>query len=151
MPDILNSFQRANIAASFEKLHDTFSRTITVYQNAEATIISDSPSYNPIYSPPSNNIEYALQKKEFKARIYYSSSEDSMLEHQGGSTTGPINKIVVPQGIVKIVVNKEGFDYLREARIVEFDYKTFAIKSNGSPINMFSDQFFEFILTPIDE
>lgn len=151
MPDILNSFQRSSIAAAFANLHDTFAREISVYQNAEIAIIAESPSYNPIYSPPSDNIQYQLQKQTFQARIYYTSSDDGPLETEGSSLSGPVNRIIVPNGLVKIVVNKQGFDYLREARIVEFDSKTFSIKSNGSPINMFSDQFFEFVLTPIDE
>jgi len=151
MSDILNSFQRDSIASAFSKLHDTFAREITVYKNAEITVISDSPSYNPIYSPPSNDIQYELVQSSFQARIYYLNSDDAFLSTSETATKGSMNKISVPNGLVKIVVNKDGFDYLREARIVEFDSKTFSIKSNGSPINMFSEQFFEFILTPIDE
>jgi hypothetical protein len=57
----------------------------------------------------------------------------------------------MPQGSVKIVVDPEGYHYIKEARKVEFDGITFSIRSDGNPMGLFSNQYYEFFLTPIDE
>ena len=64
---------------------------------------------------------------------------------------GTQNKIILPDGVVKIVVEEAGYDYIREARRVEFDGRKFAIKSDGSPDGLVDNQFFTFTLTPIEE
>jgi hypothetical protein len=61
------------------------------------------------------------------------------------------NKIIMPNGSVKIVVDPRGYLFIREARKVEFDGITFSIRSDGNPIGLFSNQYYEFLLTPIDE
>ena len=57
----------------------------------------------------------------------------------------------MPDGSVKIVVKESGYDYIREARRVEFDGTKFAIKSDGVPRGLTGNRFYTFILTPIDE
>ena len=61
------------------------------------------------------------------------------------------NKIIMPNGSVKIVVDPKGYLFIKEARKVEFDGITFSIRSDGNPIGLFSNQYYEFLLTPIDE
>ena len=68
-----------------------------------------------------------------------------------GQRGGTQNKIILPDGVVKIVVEEAGYDYIREARRVEFDGRKFAIKSDGNPDGLVDNQFFTFTLTPIDE
>jgi hypothetical protein len=67
------------------------------------------------------------------------------------SNKGSQNKIIMPQGSVKIVVDPAGYLFIKEARKVEFDGKTFSIKSDGVPIGLFDNQYYEFFLTPLDE
>ena len=84
------------------------------------------------------------------ARIYYIKSEEEHFAEMNTSK-GSQNKIILPQGSVKIVVDPDGYNYIKEARKVEFDGITFSIRSDGNPMGLFANQYYEFYLTPIDE
>ena len=77
--------------------------------------------------------------------------DKEFLSNEAGAQSGTQNKIILPDGSVKIVVAEAGYDYMREARRVEFDGTKFAIKSDGVPRGLTSNRFFTFVLTPIDE
>ena len=63
---------------------------------------------------------------------------------------GTQNKVVVPDGIVRIVVKETAYNYLSEARRVEFDGTKFIIESDGQPRGFTSNQFYTFVLSPVD-
>jgi hypothetical protein len=63
---------------------------------------------------------------------------------------GTQNKVVVPDGSVKIVVEQDGYNYISEARRVEFDGNKFIIESDGQPRGLTSNQFYTFVLSPVD-
>tara|TARA_R100001443_G_scaffold115662_2_gene133956 strand:- start:244 stop:708 length:465 start_codon:yes stop_codon:yes gene_type:complete len=135
-------------------LHDTFAQSITVYKNAKKTLIASTPSWNALYkrtnTGSNTSVEYSTVSSSFTARIYYQDLEKEYISdpgEQGGSQ----NKIILPAGSVKIVVQESAYDYIREARRVEFDGRKFSIKSDGNPSGLFDNQFFTFLLTPIDD
>lgn len=150
MPGFLNSFQEKNISTLFGILHDTFAREITFYKNAKKTLISSSAQYNSIYgktnSGSTSNIEYTQISQKFNARVYYIKSEEEVLSEDGSQ-----NRIILPKGSVKIIINADAFEFVKESRRVEFDGKRFAIKSDGNPSGFTYNQFYTFYLTPIDE
>jgi hypothetical protein len=61
------------------------------------------------------------------------------------------NKIILPNGSVKIVVKSDAYEFLQEARRVELDGIRFSIKSDGSPRGLTINKFYTFLLTPTDE
>ena len=63
---------------------------------------------------------------------------------------GTQNKVVVSDGSVRIVVEQDGYDYINEARRVEFDGTMFIIESDGVPRGLTSNQFYTFFLTPVE-
>ena len=63
---------------------------------------------------------------------------------------GTQNKVVVADGSVKIVVEQDGYNYISEARRVEFDGNKFIIESDGQPRGLTSNQFYTFVLSPVD-
>lgn len=152
MPSLINLSRQNKVTAALADLHDTFSREIVVYKNAKKVAISSSPQYNSIYgnAGASTSIDYETVSATFMARIYYIKSDE---EHFSDLNTnkGSQNKIIMPQGSVKIVVDPDGYLYIKEARKVEFDGITFAIRSDGNPMGLFANQYYEFYLTPIDE
>ncbi len=77
--------------------------------------------------------------------------KEYLADEAGTGQVGTQNKVILPDGSVKIVVKEAGYNYIREARRVEFDGRKFAIKSDGSPRGLTSNRFFTFLLTPIDE
>tara|TARA_R110001583_G_scaffold12547_4_gene55626 strand:+ start:4012 stop:4473 length:462 start_codon:yes stop_codon:yes gene_type:complete len=134
-------------------LHTTFARTITVYKNGRQTLVASNKTWNALYRKSANNnadVSYSALSETFAARIYYKDLSKEYLANEG-QQGGTQNKIILPDGVVKIVVEETGYDYIREARRVEFDGRKFAIKSDGNPDGLVDNQFFTFTLTPIDE
>mgnify|MGYP003651900678 FL=1 len=141
-----------NLAAT---LHTTFARTITVYKNAKKTLIASNDSWNSLYrrtnTGSTSSVEYTTESETFSARIYYDNMDTAYLTDDGpADQAGTQNKVVVPDGTVKIVVEQAGYDYISEARRVEFDGTKFIIESDGQPRGLTSNQFYTFVLSPVD-
>jgi hypothetical protein len=152
MPSLISQIAQEKVNRAFADLHDTFSREITVYKNAKRVAIASSPQFNAIYgsSGSTKNFEYQTVSKKFSARVYYLKMEEEFFQNRSQDSSSQA-KIIMPHGSVKIVVDPEGYAFVKEARKVEFDGITFAIKSNGNPIGLFGNQYYEFFLTPLDE
>lgn len=152
MPSLINQKLMDRVSLRLADLHDTFSREITVYKNAKRIAIASSPSFNAIYgtSGATNTTEYQTVSATFMARVYYLKMDEEFLSNNSAGTDSQ-NKIIMPNGSVKIVVDPRGYLFIKEARKVEFDGITFSIRSDGNPIGLFSNQYYEFLLTPIDE
>jgi hypothetical protein len=152
MPSLINQQLMNRVSLKFADLHDTFSREITVYKNAKRVAIASSPSFNAIYgtSGATNSVEYQTVSQTFSARVYYIKMDEEFLSSSDADNDAQ-NKIILPNGSVKIVVDPAGYLFIKEARKVEFDGISFSIRSDGNPIGLFSNQYYEFFLTPVDE
>ena len=150
MAGFLSSSKISKIDALYDRLHETFAQTITVYKEATKTLIAHNPKYNAVYgrteTGKDDSVEYTVIPKTFDARIYYIKTEEELLNNYKSQT-----KTILPKGSVKIIVKKEGFNYLQEARRVEFDGRMFTIKSDGSPYGLTGNLFYTFNLSPLDE
>ena len=78
---------------------------------------------------------------------------DTEYLNDGGRTeqAGSQNKVLVANGTVRIVVQEAAYNYIEEARRVEFDGTKFIIESDGKPRGLTENQFYTFVLTPVDE
>tara|TARA_R110002020_G_scaffold22527_4_gene76139 strand:- start:1977 stop:2441 length:465 start_codon:yes stop_codon:yes gene_type:complete len=154
MAGFLTADQVTKIKDLASTLHTTFARTITVYKNAKKTLIASTSTWNSLYkrtnTGANTSVEYTTISTTFPARIYYKDLSKDYLANEG-QQGGTQNKIILPDGVVKIVVEEAGYNYIREARRVEFDGRKFSIKSDGNPDGLVDNQFFTFTLTPIDE
>jgi|TARA_Y100000592_G_scaffold26026_2_gene41157 hypothetical protein len=155
MAGFLSSDQITKIRDLADTLHTTFARTITVYKNAKKTLIASTTAWNSLYrrtNTGSNSaVEYTEVSQSFTARIYYDDMDTSYLTDDGPSQqAGTQNKVVVAAGTVRIVVKQDAYDYLSEARRVEFDGTKFIIESDGQPRGLTSNQFYTFVLSPVD-
>jgi len=155
MAGFLSSDQITKIRDLADTLHTTFARTITVYKNAKKTLIASTTAWNSLYrktNTGSNSaVEYTEVSQSFTARIYYDDMDTSYLTDDGPSQqAGTQNKVVVAAGTVRIVVEQDAYDYLSEARRVEFDGRKFIIESDGQPRGLTSNQFYTFVLSPVD-
>ena len=155
MAGFLSQNQINKINSLSDTLHTTFARTITVYKNAKKTLIASTDNWNSLYrrtnTGSNTSVEDSTVSDTFEARIYYVDMDKEFLSNEAGAQSGTQNKIILPDGSVKIVVKEAGYNYIREARRVEFDGTKFAIKSDGVPRGLTSNRFFTFVLTPIDE
>mgnify|MGYP001448552398 FL=1 len=156
MAGFLSADQITKIRDLADTLHTTFARTITVYKNAKKTLIASTDSWNSLYgrtNTGSNSaVEYTIASETFQARIYYDDMDTAYL-NDGGRTeqAGSQNKVLVADGTVRIVVQEAGYNYLSEARRVEFDGTKFIIESDGQPRGLTENQFYTFVLSPVDE
>ena len=156
MAGFLSQDQINKINSLADTLHTTFAKTITVYKNAKKTVIASTDSWNALYrrtnTGANSSVEYSTISDTFDARIYYVDMDKEYLAEEAGTgQVGTQNKVILADGSVKIVVQETGYDYIREARRVEFDGTKFAIKSDGVPRGLTGNRFYTFILTPIDE
>tara|TARA_R110000803_G_scaffold22018_3_gene54955 strand:+ start:4375 stop:4836 length:462 start_codon:yes stop_codon:yes gene_type:complete len=150
MAGFLSSSQISEIESLYGTLHETFSQKITVYKNGKKTLIAHDPKYNSIYSRNDlgkrDSVEYTVVSETFDARIYYIKTEEEFFNNYKSQT-----KVILPKGSVKVVVKKEAFDYIQEARRVEFDGRRFTIHTDGAPYGLTSNLFYTFYFTPLDE
>ena len=155
MAGFLSSDQITKIRDLADTLHTTFARTITVYKNAKKTLIASTTAWNSLYrrtNTGSNSaVEYTEVSQSFTARIYYDDMDTSYLTDDGPSQqAGTQNKVVVAAGTVRIVVKQDAYDYLSEARRVEFDGTKFIIEIDLQHRGLTSNQFYTFVLSPVD-
>ena len=156
MAGFLSADQITKIRDLANTLHTTFARTITVYKNAKKTLIASTDSWNSLYGRTNtgsdSSVEYTIASETLQARIYYDDMDTAYL-NDGGRTeqAGSQNKVLVADGTVRIVVQEAGYNYLSEARRVEFDGTKFIIESDGQPRGLTENQFYTFVLSPVDE
>lgn len=148
MASLLSVAKQQVINSVFVNLHDTFSRDIIVYKNAQKTITSQNAQFNSIYGNAGKSTSIINQEisQTFQARIYYLDLKEEILS----DSKSPASKVILSNGSVKIVVDEVARDFIKEARRVEFDNKIFAINSEASPICLFDNLYYEFYLNPID-
>jgi hypothetical protein len=150
MAGFLSENQKTNIKSIIDQIHETFAREITVFKIGQRTVISSSANYNALYRQQSSNTATTEVSQTFQARIKYVEMSETLLQDSQSNSSGQ-DKIILPEGTVKIKVNLEGYEYVREAKRVELDGRRFSIKSDGKPLGMFGPQYYEFILIPMDE
>lgn len=146
----ITSAQKEQINSIFDNVHETFARQITVYMNPEMVIMTASPTFNSLYSADvanaANKPSYTTKSYTFKARIHYMSQEQSIFPGAEAQ-----QRIVYPVGTIKIKVSADAFDYLKEARRIEFEGRRYSIVSDYKPFGIFGPKYYSFILSPIDE
>lgn len=150
MASFLSTSQKSEIESLYNKLHETFAQTITVYKNGKKILIAHDPKYNAVYGRNSSgkrdSVEYEVVSETFDARIYYIKAEEELFNNESSQL-----KIVMPKGSVKIIVREDGFKFIQEARRVEFDGRRFSIHTDGAPYGLTKNLFYMFYLTPLDE
>jgi hypothetical protein len=146
--DYLSSSVRTQISEIFDNVHETLKQTITVYKDSENTM---TPSYNSIYGSGGStplSITKTSVSRSVGARIKYLSSEEDYF------TSSEVNsqmKITIPKGSIRIKVTSDDFDFIKEAKRIEFNGVRYNIISDGLPIGPFSPEYYSIFLTPIDE
>ena len=152
MAEFLTPSERESIAANLLDLHDTFGREIIVYKEAQKVIISTDPNFNYLYKntgTQNQSVQNVPVKKVFKARIRYDT--DRSLEYFGETDTQVKVNRVDPSSSVRIKLKIEDYDYIKDAKRVEFDGRMFHIESDPRLHGLFDiTQFVTLFLRPIE-
>jgi hypothetical protein len=147
MPGFLTDNQKVNIKNIIDKIHDTFAREIVVYKFGQKVAVATTNEYNALYkrTAASNQQQLIQISQTIMARIKYEKFDQTNFYQERTQ-----EKIIVPEGVVYIKVNKDGYDFIKDAKTIELDGKTFQIKSPGKPEGMFGPQYFQFLLIPLE-
>lgn len=148
---LISDAQKTTIKAIIDDIHETFARTITVFEEGERVLISASSTYNGIYGKTqggNSSVSRTVVSHTLKARIKYIDAKEETL------ADGQINSqldISLINGSVRITVDGAGYDILREAKRCEFEGRKYEIVSKGQPTGIFGPQYYHFFLKPLDE
>lgn len=150
MAGFLSNDLIGSVKSKFDILHETFARDIIVFKAKKQNIvISTNSNYNSIYNKTNQGAgktaeQEVIVSQSFKARIYYIKSEKE-------EVTPNQTKIFLPNGSVKIIVDKTAYEYIREAKDLTFDNNKFNLVGYANPYGFVGNQFYVFYLTPLDE
>jgi len=151
MASLLTTAQKAALQSAFDDIHDTFARDIYIFKEAQNISISTNPNYNPIYdknSSLSQTFTKQVQKQSFSARIMYNT--DRAEPYLSAPDIDSQLKLRVPDGTVRIKLDKDGYDYIKEAKRIEFDGRRFTIESDVRPHGLFEPTYYTFFLLPTE-
>jgi len=149
MPSYFNSEEKEILESVMQNMHDTFARSIFAYKESKKIIISTDPNFNYLYNNV-RGVKQVLNKTQFKAikaRIMYM---DKQSEVSYDADVGAQIKVSHDIGEVRIKLDAEGHDYLKDAKRIEIDgrlmFKVTDVKKHG----LFSPKFFTYYLRPTD-
>jgi hypothetical protein len=150
MGSYLSDKDKLHLASQFNNLHDTFARDIIVYKEAQKVIVSTDPNYNYIYnnSGPTTSIENVPQKKTFKARIFYDYNRE--MEYFGEANAQTKVERVSANDRVRIKLKKADYDFIKDAKRIEFDGRMFFIDSDARAHGLFNVDFYTLFLKPVE-
>ena len=142
---------KTSLQSAIDNIHETFARTITVYEEGRRILIASSSTYNGIYGKTQGggtSVSKDVVSHSIKARIKYINAEEDNL------SDGQINSqldVELINGSVRLTVDPAGYDILREAKRCEFEGTKYEIVSKGSATGMLGPQYYYFYLKPLDE
>jgi len=148
---LISDLQKTAIKSIIDDIHETFARTITVFEEGERVLIAASSTYNGIYGKTEgggSSVSRTVVSHSVKARIKYINADEQNLADGQINSQLDINLI---NGSVRITVDSDGYDILREAKRCDFEGRKYEISSKGQPTGIFGPQYFHFFLKPLDE
>lgn len=154
MSSFLSDSQKDSLGNQFFKLHDTFARPITIWKNAQQTVISSNPSNNYLFekAPFNDTTQKVLVSGTFMARILYDKYELLTQFNGTSASAGSANQVNLKRenGGVRIQVDITGANYLFDAQTVTFDGEIFDISSTERPHGLFPPKFYSFYLNKLN-
>jgi len=142
MSDLFTDSEKEEIAANLLHLHDTFGRDIIVYKEAQKVVISTDPNYNYLYgnSGATTSVSNVPVKKTFKARIRYDLDNKNLISNIGSNETSQ----------VRIKLKKADYNYISDAKRIEFDGRMFHVDSDPRAHGLFDVQFYTLFLRSVE-
>ena len=146
MAGFISDAQKQNIKNIVDKIHETFARDIVVYQEGSKQSISVTSSYNPYYKRGEEPKQKLVKNsRTIKARIQYKSLQQGDFYQESAQ-----EKIIIPEGQIFVIVSLADSEFMKTAKILELDGKTYSINSPGLPQGMFGPQYFKYSIIPLE-
>ena len=148
MADLLTTADKNAIGDAFDDMHDTFARTITIYQRKNSVFIATNSTYNALYKriKAAPNTKSKVTTTSVQARILYAQKQ---IEQELSSMSSQID-VPVSKGLVRIKIPKAGYDVIEKATTIQMDGFPFQIISTPAPIGPFNPKYYTLYLERSD-
>ena len=150
MSSFLSDEAKNALSEQFNNLHDTFARDIVVYKEAKKVVMNTDPNFNYIYNETggATSIQNVPQSQTFKVRILYDNDRDTEYFGEFGSMTKI--KRVDAAARVRIKMKIADYNYIKDAKRIEFDGRMFLVDSDPRPHGLFDVDFYTLHLKPVE-
>lgn len=132
---------RQEVRAALENVHETFSREIIIFKRkTESFVSTNNSTYNALYSRLKNQ-QGGLSKVSqitVKARIDYIDRQ----ERQAISGLNAQVNVPMPDGAVRLKIDKDGYKALKQSTSVEIDERLYELISDSAKTGPFSVQYY---------
>lgn len=146
MAGFISDGQKQNIKDIVEKIHDTFARDIIVYQEGSKKDSVPIQNYNTYYKRGvSPRPKLTQNSRVIKARVQYKRLSQADFYQESAQ-----EKISIPEGEIFIIVSLADSAFVKSAKLVELDGKTYSISSPGLAQGMFGPQYYKYSLIPLE-
>jgi len=144
MANLISAADKVKYDAVFDDIHDTFAKTIYVYKifNERFIGINMNQNYNGLYDQAldkneagtASNINEQVRRIETRARIHYISKQADTED----TATGQQTALKFPIGSIRLKLEKDAFELIKDAKEVEVDGELFNLDTDSSKSGMFS-------------
>lgn len=147
MEQLFTAQDKSEINSMFDLLHDTFSKTITVYHDAKKTITKDV-GFNSVYGTvgSTESISYETVSYTVEARISF----DRVLTEQSFSEVNSSIRVDRGLGRAKVTVKIADYDKINGAKRVDYLGTKYYIISDNRPQGFFDTRFYSFYIQPVE-
>ena len=149
MSSYLNSNQKKQFEGVMQNMHDTYARSIFVYKESLKVIISTDSNFNYLYNNV-KGVKQTIRKSQFKNILARISYMDKQTEINLDAEVNSQIKVSQAIGEVRIKLDKEGYEYFKEAKRVEIDGRLFFSVTDVKKHGLFGPNFFTYYLRPAD-
>lgn len=145
MASLLTASQKSAIQSALSEVHDTFARDIYVYIEKQVATRPSTLNYNPLYGRTKDdsklNAQTELVKHTIQARVSFSPTQNESIVDAGGQFN-----LTASQGRVRIKVDSDGYEKVKDSARIEIDDILFVVDSDAKNVGPFSTQFYTVFL-----
>lgn len=144
MADLISNSDKNSFDNVFDDIHDTFAREITIFKKQKQIFIATNSTYNALYSRIKNEkgSDKVVEVIKIKARIAYAGNFEFLRQNNENEILG----IDIPSDHIRIKVNEQGFNIIKQATDIEVDGELFNVNSDAAKSGMFSVKYYNILL-----
>lgn len=145
MASLLTSSQKLAIKNALSEVHDTFARDIYVFIEKKVATRPSTLNYNPLYGRKKDdsklNSQTELVKHTIQARVSFSPNQGESVVDAGAQLN-----LTASHGKVKIKVDSQGYEKVKDSIRVEIDNDLYVLDSDAKHVGPFSTQYYTVLL-----
>jgi len=145
---LISNSEKTALNAVIDDIHETFAREITVFKEASKVVIITDPNFNPLYNTAGQTTSYVNTpiSRTFKARIKYEDDIGKRYWSEGGLNSQIKLEVIV--GSVRLKINAEDYEFIKDARRFDVDGKRYVLNSTFRPHGLFDNKYYTLYLKP---